>query len=186
MRVMPMATTSASGWPYTVSVRELCEFTAKRGSPDRRFTPSATALEGQMGQNTVTLRRGPDYESGIALETTCGPLRVRGHPDGYGPRRGGLEEIKTIRGHPDDIPENRRHLHRAQLQTCGALFCRAREPPELALAPVYFDVASQAEFALRQVFGADELEAVLVQRCQDFSTWAQQEAAYRCARDKAL
>ena len=38
----------ASG--YTVSVRSLCEFTAKHGDLDRRFTPSATALEGLLGQ----------------------------------------------------------------------------------------------------------------------------------------
>jgi len=42
-----------SAWTYTVSVRSLCEFTAKRGSLDRRFTPSATALEGQAGQLAV-------------------------------------------------------------------------------------------------------------------------------------
>jgi DNA excision repair protein ERCC-2 len=51
-----------------VSVRELCEFTAKRGDLDRRFTPSATALEGLMGQNTVAQRRCQDYETEIVLE----------------------------------------------------------------------------------------------------------------------
>ena len=96
---------------YTVAVRTLCEFTAKRGDLDRRFTPSATALEGLMGQSTVAQRRGQDYETEIVLEATCGPLRVRGRADGYDPRRKCLEEIKTIRGHPDDIPENRRQLH---------------------------------------------------------------------------
>ena len=70
----------ASTWSYTVSVRELCEFSAKRGDLDRRFTPSATALEGIMGQNTVARRRGPDYESEIALAGICGPLRVRAGP----------------------------------------------------------------------------------------------------------
>ena len=118
----------------------LCEFTAKRGDLDRRFTPSATALEGLQGQAAVAARRGPDYETEMALEGRCGPLRVRGRADGYDPRRRCLEEIKTIRGHPDEIPENRRHLHWAQLQTYGALFCRARGLAELALALVYFDV----------------------------------------------
>ena len=174
------------GWAYTVSVRELCEFTAKRGDLDRRFTPSATALEGIMGQSTVAQRRGQDYETEIALETTCGPLRVRGRADGYDPRRGCLEEIKTIRGHPDEIPENRRQLHWAQLQTYGALFCRARSLSEIALALVYFDVASQSEVELRQVFGAEELEDVLAQRCEAFLAWALQEAGHREARDQAL
>ncbi len=173
-------------WAYTVSVRELCEFTAKRGDLDRRFTPSATALEGLAGQHTVAQRRGPDYESEIALETTCGPLRVRGRADGYDPQRRCLEEVKTIRGHPDQIPANRRHLHWAQLQTYGALFCRARGLAEIALVLVYFDVESQAEIDLPQVFGADELEATLAHRCDAFLAWAQQEAEHRQARDLAL
>jgi DNA excision repair protein ERCC-2 len=177
---------TAHGWSYSVSVRELCEFTAKRGDLDRRFTPSATALEGLMGQSTVAQRRGQDYEAEIALETTCGALRVRGRADGYDLRRRCLEEIKTIRGHPDEMPHNRRQLHWAQLQTYGALFCRVRRLSEIALALVYFDVASQTEVELRQVYGADELDEVLANRCDAFLDWALQEAGHRDARDTAL
>ncbi len=178
--------TAAPSWSYTVAVRELCEFTAKQGDLDRRFTPSATALEGLMGQSTVAQRRGQDYETEISLEATCGPLRVRGRADGYDPRRRCLEEVKTIRGHPDGIPQNRRLLHWTQLQTYGALFCRNRQLPEIALALVYFDVASQSEVELHQVFGAEELEELLAQRCAAFLAWARQEAAHRDARDAAL
>jgi DNA excision repair protein ERCC-2 len=181
-----VAPPSSHGWTYTVAVRELCEFTAKRGDLDRRFTPAATALEGLAGQSTVAQRRGQHYETEIALETTVGALRVRGRADGYDPRRRCLEEIKTIRGHPDDIPENRRQLHWAQLQTYGALYCRNRCVPEIALALVYFDVASQSEIEFRQVFGAEELEEVLAQRCAAFMAWALQEASHRTARDTAL
>lgn len=74
---------TSPGWAYTVAVRELCEFTAKRGDLDRRFTPAATALEGVAGQSVVAQRRGQDYETEIALETTVGALRVRGRADGY-------------------------------------------------------------------------------------------------------
>jgi len=177
---------TSPGWTYTVAVRELCGFTVKRGDLDRRFTPVATALEGLAGQSTVAQRRGPDYETEIALETTVGALRVRGRADGYDPPRGCLEEIKTIRGHPDDIPENRRRLHWAQLQTYGALFCRSRSLSEITLALVYFDVAGQSETELRQVFGAEELDQILAQRCTDFLAWARQEASHRTARDTAL
>jgi len=171
---------------YTVSVRSLCEFTAKRGDLDRRFTPSATALEGIKSQQTVAARRGQDYESEIVLQGRCRDLLVRGRADGFDPRRGCLEEIKTIRGRPDDIPPNRRQLHWAQLQTYGALFCRARSLPEIALALVYFDVESQSETELRQVFGADELQALFVARCAAFAGWARQESVHRAARDAAL
>ncbi|KPF48471.1 ATP-dependent DNA helicase [beta proteobacterium AAP121] len=181
-----MSDTPAPGWRYTVSVRELCEFTAKHGDLDRRFTPSATALEGLQGQQTVAGRRGADYETEVALQAENGGLRVRGRADGYDPRRRTLEEVKTLRGRHEDIPDNRRQLHWAQLQTYGALFCRTRGVEELALALVYFDTLTQTETELRQVYGAAELEALFTQRCAAFAAWAEQEALHRQARDAAL
>jgi DNA excision repair protein ERCC-2 len=176
----------ARAWSYTVSVRSLCEFTAKRGDLDRRFTPSATALEGINGQASVAARRGPQYQSEVVLEGRFGMLRVRGRADGYDPGRRCLEEIKTVRGDPDELPENRRQLHWAQLETYGALFCRDRGVEEIDLALVYVDAATQAETVLRQRSGAADLEAALAERCERFLAWAQQEAAHREARDAAL
>ena len=176
----------AAALPYTVSVRSLCEFTAKLGDLDRRFTPSATALEGLLGQAAVVARRGPGYESEISLEGRRGNVRVRGRADGYDAARNGLEEIKTIRGHPDDIPENRRRLHWAQLETYGALLCRQRDLPEVHLELVYVDAASQTETVLRELRSAAELDATLEARCRQFAGWADQEAAHRAARDAAL
>ena len=39
---------------------------------------------------------------------------------------------------------------------------------------------------MRQVFGAQELDEIFIQRCAAFAVWAQQEAAHRAARDAAL
>jgi Rad3-related DNA helicase len=181
---LPLAETATAF--YTISVRGLCEFTAKRGDLDRRFTPSATALEGIRSQQQAAARRGADYETEISLETVCRGLRVRGRADGWDPRRQTLEEFKAIRGHPDEQPENRRQLHWAQLVTYAALFCRQRQLDELAVALVYVDVASQDEVSMRQVFGAAELDQILDARCADFTAWARQEAAHRHARDAAL
>lgn len=58
------------GWSYTLSVRALCELTGKRGDLDRRFTPSATALEGIKGQPTVANRRGKDNKTEIRRALT--------------------------------------------------------------------------------------------------------------------
>lgn len=175
-----------AGWSYTVSVRSLCEFTAKRGSLDRRFTPSATATEGLAGQAAVASRRGPQYETEVTLATRVDGLRVRGRADGHDGRTGCLEEIKTIRGAPDDIPENRRQLHWAQLQTYGALFCRERGVDEVHLALVYVDATTQTETVLRELCAAADLEATFLARCQAFLGWARQEASHRVRRDAAL
>ncbi len=177
---------TAPPWAYTVSVRSLCEFVAKRGDLDRRFTPSATALEGLAGQAAVVARRGPDYESEVPLEGVSGSLRVRGRADGFDAARHCLEEIKTLRGHPDDIPENRRHLHWAQLETYGALLCRQRGLAEVQLALVYVDAATQAETVLRQLSSAADLNLAFELRCARFVSWASQEAAHRATRDAAL
>ncbi|MGA1288194.1 MAG: ATP-dependent DNA helicase [Rubrivivax sp.] len=170
----------------TVSVRALCEFTARQGDLDRRYTPSATALEGQMGQAAVTARRGDDYETEIALQAVQGALHVRGRADGYDPGRGCLEEIKTVIGGIDDVSPARQRLHWAQLQTYGAMFCRERGLQTLGLALVYFDLESQTESELVELCAAEDLEAAFVARCQGYEAWALQEQAHRRARDAAL
>jgi DNA excision repair protein ERCC-2 len=180
---MPDATPS---WTYTVSVRSLCEFTAKRGDLDRRFTPSATSLEGQAGQLAVIARRSPGYETELPLEGRFGALRVRGRADGYEADVNRLEEIKTTRGPVDLIPENRRALHWAQLQTYGALIAADKGLAELELALVYVDADTQHETVLRETVAAADLQAAFEARCRQFEAWAAQEAAHRSARDAAL
>jgi DNA excision repair protein ERCC-2 len=175
-----------SAWTYTVSVRSLCEFTAKRGSLDRRFTPSATALEGQAGQLAVLARRSPGYEIELPLEAIHGNLRVRGRADGYEADVNRLEEIKTIRGPVELISENRRALHWAQLETYGALIAADRGLAELELALVYVDAETQHETVLREKATSPALQAAFEARCEQFEAWAAQEAAHRSARDADL
>ena len=80
---------------YSVAVRALCEFTAKNGDLDLRFTPSPTALEGIVGHRTVASRRSEQYQSEVALQGEFGELKVKGRADGYDPAQNCLEEVKT-------------------------------------------------------------------------------------------
>ena len=170
----------------TVAVRTLCEFTAKAGDLDLRFTPSATALEGIAGQAIVASRRGSEYETEISLSGAFEGLQVRGRADGYDARRQRIDEVKSFRGDLDAMPANRRALHWAQLQVYGALLCAQRGLPEVELALVYFDVATQDETVLAERYGATVLQQMFEQRCRGFHAWAMQEAAHRSARDAAL
>jgi len=52
---------------YIVAVRAMCEFTARRGDLDLRFTPAPTSLEGMAGHVTVAGRRASGYESEMTL-----------------------------------------------------------------------------------------------------------------------
>jgi DNA excision repair protein ERCC-2 len=171
---------------YTISVRGLCEFTARQGDLERRFTPSPTAQEGMEGHTLVAARRRAGYEKEIALETEQDELRVRGRADGYDSAANQLEEFKTHRGGLERLPENQRALHWAQLRTYGALLCRQRGLEEIQLALVYFDIATEKETTLLERHSAAALDDELKAQCARFIGWAQQETAHRIARDAAL
>ncbi len=171
---------------YQVSVRALCEFTAKHGDLDLRFTPSPSAQEGIAGHALVASRRGDDYQSEVSLEGDYKTLRVRGRADGYDPANQQLEEVKTYRGDLHAMPENRRNLHWAQVKIYGWLLCKEKELAGINLALVYFDVASLQETPLTEYFSTASLKEYFEQQCELFLAWANQELAHRMARDAAL
>ncbi len=78
-------------------MRALCEFTAKAGDLDLRFTPSPTALEGIVGHRTVASRRSDDYQSEVA------PRRCVSGPDGQGQGRTAMILAKLPR-RGQDLP----------------------------------------------------------------------------------
>ena len=51
---------------YTVAVRALCEFAAKQGDLDLRFTPSPTSQQGVNGHQTVAASRSASYRSEVS------------------------------------------------------------------------------------------------------------------------
>ncbi|WP_229429139.1 ATP-dependent DNA helicase [Massilia sp. ST3] len=171
---------------YTVAVRALCEFTAKQGDLDLRFTPSPSAQEGIAGHAVVASRRGGNYRAEVALSGQWKDLTVRGRADGYDPDENLIEEVKTHRGKADNIPDNHRHLHWAQLRVYGHLMCVELGMERVNLALVYYDIGSGHETVLRETRDAAWLRDHFEDLCERFSSWAASEAAHRVARDAAL
>lgn len=171
---------------YRVAVRALCEFAARSGDLDLRYNASPSAEEGMAGHARVAARRAADYQRELALEGDYGPLRIRGRADGYDPARNRLEEIKTHRGDLARLPDSQRTLHWAQLKVYGHLFCSNRALPQVELALVYHDVASERDSLLLETHDAATLQAFFETLCQRFVHWAEQELAQREARDQAL
>ncbi|AHC35916.1 MAG: ATP-dependent DNA helicase [Pseudomonas sp.] len=170
---------------YSVAVRALCEFTAKVGDLDLRFTPSPSAQEGIAGHRTVAARRSAHYQSEVALEGEYQQLKVRGRADGYDPDNNRLEEVKTYRGDLDAQPANHRQLHWAQAKVYGWLMCQKLGLTQIDLALVYFDIVGEGETLLNQRFQAADLEAFFNQQCARFLEWAHQEMQHREARNHA-
>ena len=169
-----------------IAVRELCEFTAKEGDLDLRFTPSPTAQEGMAGHATLVARRGPSYVSELPLIGQFEGLTVSGRADGFDPEFRLLEEIKTHRGDISRIPANHRLLHWAQVKIYGWLLCQELGFDELDLAVVYFNVMTQQETVFRERHSAASLGEFFALHCRRYIHWAQQEQAHQQARNQAL
>lgn len=169
---------------YSVAVRALCEFTAKVGDLDLRFTPSPSAQEGIAGHRTVASRRSPHYQNEVALEGEYQQLKVRGRADGYDPDRNRLEEVKTYRGDLEAQPANHRQLHWAQVKVYGWLMCQKLGLTQIDLALVYFDIVGEGETLLSQRFEAEALHLFFNAQCARFLHWAQQEMQHREARNR--
>ena len=181
-----LTSTAAATAGYTVAVRALCEFTAKEGDLDQRFTPSPTSQEGVAGHITVAGRRAAHYQAELSLSGEFRHLRVRGRADGYDPQQQLLEEIKTFRGDLARMPANHRHLHWAQVKVYGWLLCGKLGLPQIRLSLVYFDITTQKETALTERFGAIELKQFFETSCERFLAWADRELEHRGQRDAAL
>ena len=170
---------------YSIAVRALCEFTAKVGDLDLRFTPSPTALEGIVGHRTVASRRSEGYQNEVALEGQYRTLSVKGRADGYDPGQNCLEEIKTYRGDLSKQPANHRQLHWAQAKVYGWLMCQKLDLAQIDLALVYFDIVSEKETCLVETFSAADLQLFFEHHCGLFLHWAEQEMAHREGRNLA-
>ncbi len=172
---------------YTIAVRALCEFAAKQGDLDLRFTPSPTSQQGINGHQTVAASRAPSYRSEVPLSGSYRHLVVRGRADGYDPERPALEEIKTYKGDLDRMPANHRVLHWAQAKVYGALLCRQFDLAALTVSLVYFDIGKQQEAPpLSETCTAQALQAFFEALCERFIAWADAELAHRASRDAAL
>ncbi|KPQ00242.1 ATP-dependent DNA helicase [Marinobacter sp. HL-58] len=169
-----------------VAVRTLCEFAARQGDLDLRYTPAPTSEEGIAGHGAVQARRGPRYQREVPLAGQSGGLMVSGRADGYDPIAGRLEEIKTHRGDLSRVREAQRNLHRAQLRVYGALLCRQEKLKQIELSLIYYDVGKDKETPVNETASAEELWQELEALCAVYRGWAEQEANHREQRDQAL
>ncbi|WP_288371816.1 ATP-dependent DNA helicase [uncultured Marinobacter sp.] len=169
-----------------VAVRTLCEFAARHGDLDFRYTPAPTSEEGIAGHQAIQSKRGYGYKSEYSLTGKCLEIELSGRADGYNPHKNRLEEIKTHRGDVSRIRPHQRALHRAQLRAYGALLCRQENRKSVELALVYYDTGRDKETVLTETAKAEELWQELETLCDRYQAWAEQEEHHRDQRDALL
>lgn len=182
----PLVDDSAPPGPRVVAVRALCDFAARSGDLDLRFTPAPSGAEGVAGHGEVTARRGAGYQREVPLARQHAGLHIQGRADGWDPDARRLEEIKTHRGDPALIAPNRQALHRAQAMVYGWMLCEQLGLDGLEIAIVYFNIDTGSETPQAQWHAAADLRAHVQALCARYAAWAQQEAAQRQAREAAL
>ncbi len=172
----------------SVSVKQLCDFAARSGSLEFRYTPAPSSDEGMAGHRTVQERRPEPYLAEHPLSGVCEGLIVGGRVDGYfaDDHACYLEEIKTHRGNLARIGPGKRDLHWAQLKVYGALFCHLHRRSEISLRLTYFEVRKEEEIQEDEVYAAEDLWQFLRDLCQRYCRWMAQETRHRQARDTAL
>lgn len=169
-----------------IAVTSLCEFAARSGDLDFRYTPAPSALEGIAGHQRVRRRRGRHYRAEVRLEGECEGVPLGGRADGYDPNAGMLEEIKTYRGKLERIPAAQRALHWAQLRVYGALLCMAENLENVELRLTYFEIGRGRETHFSEQASAAELQRQLVELCCAYRAWHEIEQQHRRVRDAAL
>lgn len=170
-----------------VAVRTLCEFAARRGSLEYRYTPSPSSEEGIAGHLTLQKRRGSECQSEYLLEGECLGLTLRGRADGYMDVSPPLiEEIKTHRGDLSRIGQGQHDLHWAQLKVYGALLCLRDNHEKVTLRLTYYDIAADHEKPDEVVFDSDSLTNYLAELCEGYRAWHEQEMTHLQQRDDSL
>lgn len=169
-----------------VAVRALCEFGAKTGDLNLRFTPSPSGAEGVAGHSTVTARRPVGYQRELPLSARFEELTVTGRADGFDPDAKRVEEIKTHRGDANAIPANHRALHWAQARVYGWMLCQQLSLAHIDVRLVYFNIDTSEETVFTETRSADDLRAIFEALCQRYIAWAREQAAHRLQRDGAL
>ncbi len=169
-----------------VAVTSLCEFAARRGDLDHRYTPAPSAVEGIAGHERVRRKRGNEYQAEYRLEGVCEGMLLGGRADGYDPSAGLLEEIKTHRGRLEWMPAAQQALHWSQLRTYGALLCAAEGLDSITLRLSYYDIGKGRETGLTEQAKATDLQALLQDLCRAYRAWHEMEQAHRRRRDAAL
>ena len=169
-----------------VAVRTLCEFAARHGDLDFRYTPAPSSEEGIAGHQAIQAKRGYGYKSEYSLTGKVLGMQLSGRADGYHPHKNRLEEIKTHRGDVSRIRPYQRALHRAQLRAYGALLCRQENRKNVELALVYYDTGRDKETVLTETATAGELWQELETLCGRYQAWAEQEEHHREQRDALL
>jgi len=140
---------------HRIAVRELVHAAHRAGDIHTRFLTRSSAIDGIRGHQRVQASRTGTYEKEVQVfgkqERDGVRLLVRGRVDGVITESDGVtvEEIKTTRGAPEEIPESFRSMPWAQAAVYGHLLVESLQVTAVTLRLTYLDLRDDSEFDTR-------------------------------------
>ncbi|MBC2157108.1 ATP-dependent DNA helicase [Listeria innocua] len=172
-----------------ISVRRLVEFVLKSGSIDSRMTSSDRALEGTKIHQLLQKEAGEEYEAEVSLKLVRViddiSFTLEGRADGVinGEM---IDEIKTTEVEMDEITEDFRPLHWAQLICYGFMLAEKSDLAEVTLQLTYYQVADKEVKQFTRVMSREEMSTFVDDLLSKYAIWAKISAAWEMKRNKSI
>jgi len=159
---------------FSVSVRALAEFNQTEGDLIGMYRPSPSAFEGQQTHKLTQAQREPSYRSEVTLNCEwlsarfC--LKVSGRADGV--FTNGVEEIKTSRIPPDEIPATAKQHHIIQARIYAALLVLTEKKGEIIEVKItYVHPQTLQQWSTSEHLSAFTLIDLFTEYCARYDAW---------------
>ena len=150
---------------YTISVRELVNYSMLSGDIDSRFTTNASALDGIRLHRKIQEESPENYQSEVTLQHIKDysdfELLIQGRADGIitedleSGTKVTVDEIKTTKRPLDMIQE--KELHSAQAKCYGYIYALQNELDEINIRLTYCHVITEAVRVFESRYSFKEL-----------------------------
>ncbi|MBF2673300.1 ATP-dependent DNA helicase [Listeria seeligeri] len=172
-----------------ISVRRLVEFVLRGGSIDSRMTSSDRALEGTKIHQLLQKSAGEEYQAEVSLKldrTVDGVIfSLDGRADGIINEQT-IDEIKTTETVMEEITEDFRPLHWAQLICYGFMLAEKSDLSEVTLQLTYYQVADEEIKQFKRVMSRGEMGVFVDDLLSKYAVWAKMSAAWEMKRNKTI
>jgi DNA excision repair protein ERCC-2 len=165
---------------------------AQTGDIHFRFSSRSSGIEGVRGHQKLQKARGDNYlaEQSVSDELDYGEftLQLTGRADGCwpDPNEFTVEEIKTIKVAPEEIPTQVTRLHWAQVKVYGYLLGRVHGVSEVNLRLTYYHLELEQEFSFDDHWSMADLSAEYQNMVLAYADFVREVMVWRASRNTTI
>ncbi len=168
-----MSNTANKNQKLRISARALVDFCLTEGDLISSQRPGPSAFEGQQTHASIQKMRGKDYQSEVSLAvhwvSDNFELHISGRADGVFPN--GVEEIKSTRVPPAELPDSQKRNHFYQAKLYAALLCLIHDWEEIVIRMTYVHPQTLKEWSEDTLATRIKLTDYLSNLCSRYDAW---------------